>query len=47
MAGLSRCRFRGEGRVERAQNIFGSLIDFVAELPVAVHDFDVEVDVTP
>lgn len=35
----------GERRGEFAEDIFGGLVDFIAESAVTVHYFDVEVDV--
>ena len=35
----------GEGGIEFAEDVFGRLVDFVAETAVAVHYFDVEVDI--
>ena len=45
MAGFSGMFLGFEGGVEFAENVFSGLIDFVAELAIAMHLFYVEVDV--
>ena len=45
MAGSSRMYLGFEGGVEFAENVFSGLVDFVAELAIAMHLFYVEVDV--
>ena len=35
----------GEGGGELAEDIFGGLVDFVAEATVAVHYFDIKIDI--
>ena len=45
MAGFSGMFLGFKGGVEFAENVFSSLVDFVAELAIAMHLFYVEVDV--
>ena len=45
MAGFSGMFLGFEGVVEFSENVFSGLIDFVAELAIAMHLFYVEVNV--